>query len=252
MKNLMTVGATALSALLLLNGCASSSQKSSVNTDMVDPSLQQEEASFFSESGWTACAVGAGIGAIGCLLLADKDHRIGCAATAAVAGCGVFMGANYLLDEVRASYKNREQQLGYLTSLAAKDNEKLKTLNNNAQELLKKQRAELAALDKQVTAGSISADSLNLKLKEVEANADYLSKNIDVAKERLNDYQSVRRSLITDGNGREEVMTKAQQAELKKLDAQIAELESTIALANETYTAMYSERSSLIAPSSAA
>ena len=57
---------------------------------------------------------------------------------------------------------------------------------------------------------------------------------------------------VTDGNGREAVMTKAQQAELKKLDAQIAELESTIALANETYTAMYSERSSLIAPSSAA
>ena len=91
---------------MILTGCQNSGGTSSKD---VDPTLtKSNSAQFFSKSAWQSCAVGAGIGGIGCVLLGGKTGT--CLASAAV-GCGVLMGANYYLDTKRAEYADAEMRL---------------------------------------------------------------------------------------------------------------------------------------------
>lgn len=230
-----------------LTGCASMSSGEEPDYSNVDPSLTQDEANFFSESGWTACAIGAGLGALTCIIRGgDSGDMLACSAIAVPAGCGIFMGGNYLLDEVRVNYKTKEAQLDHVASLVKQDNEKLRNLNQNAEELLKRDRAELAKMEKDLAAGAISADDLNAKLADMDDNIRYLSDSRDVAKQRLEDYQHTRDELLkTDDGQAKATLSAADREALAQLNTEIAELEEAIQASYEMQMAYSETRNSL-------
>lgn len=216
----------ALSALLL-NGCASSS--SSYDYSNVDPSLTKDEANFFSESGWTACAVGAGVGTLACILRGgDSSDMLTCAAIALPAGCGLFMGGNYLLDELRVNYKTKEAQLDHMTSLVKQDNEKLRTLNSSVAELLDEDRRELARMERELADGSISADDLRYRLNDIDDNINYYNKSIAVVQDRLKTYESTRNQLLSDGK----TLSAADKESLMALNQEIDDMKAALEEAN--------------------
>ncbi|MBU3827525.1 MAG: hypothetical protein IAA31_08595 [Candidatus Anaerobiospirillum merdipullorum] len=247
-----SLSAAMLAALLACSGCASNSAGqggSNYSYDGVDPTLTQDDANFFSESGWTACAIGAGVGAGLCLLLGhDADARLRCVAMAVPAGCGIFMGGNYLLDELRVNYKTKEAQLDHMTQLVEQDNRKLTNLNDQMQKLLDKDKQELSRLERGLADGSVQYDTLQQKLGQMDKNIDYMQRSIKVAQDRLDDYKQVRQALLQDGSTR---MTAAGQQQLKELNTAIADMEAAIDLAMQNQLAYAQERSSLQAGTAA-
>ena len=111
----------ALVSCLFLAGCQN------MGGGDVDPRLTEgEEAKFFSKSGAQACAAGALTGVLACAL-SNSGNKAACMAIAAVAGCGVGAGANYLLDQRRAKYANNEQRINSFIQDVQADNQKLQT-----------------------------------------------------------------------------------------------------------------------------
>ncbi len=242
-----TITAMAAAVCLLLSGCAGTAGGSGYDYSDADPSLTKNETNFFSESGWQACAIGAVVGLGACMFAGnDASSRLTCAALAVPAGCGIFMGGNYLLDEMRVNYKTKEEQLDRMAQLVAKDNAKLSALNRDAQALLEKDKENLARLERQITDGSVNSDELNAKLADYNSNITYLQKNAAEAQKRLDQYKDVRAKLLFTDDGKQELqLTAAQREELAQLDAEIADLEESIALSTEVQIAYAESRNSL-------
>ena len=218
----LTVIAT--SVALALTGCASTSGSGDdYDYSDADPSLTKDEANFFSESGWTACAVGAGAGALACIIRGgNAKDMLTCAAIAVPVGCGLFMGGNYLLDELRVNYKTKEAQLNHMSSLVKKDNEKLASLNKSATDLLARDKAALAQMEKDLTKGTITADDMHIKATQMDSNIKFLNESIKVAQERLKTYNQTRDELLTNQKGGKESLSAADKKALAALDKQIA------------------------------
>ena len=104
-----TVITAALIGALSLTGCQSTS---SAKADP-DPRLTNDEFSVDYDSYVTSCVWGAAATGAACLLLTDSDNRAICLAAAA-AGCGIAMGGNAILDNIRKQYHTKEEQLNAL------------------------------------------------------------------------------------------------------------------------------------------
>ncbi len=87
-----------------------------------DPRLtQSNDAEFFSKSGYQACAVGAGIGILGCAL-SNSSNKAVCAIAAGITACGVAMGAELLtLDQRRSEYADTTTRLAKMNSDVEQD-----------------------------------------------------------------------------------------------------------------------------------
>lgn len=77
-KTKFTAAAVAISLSLACTGCSSSGGFSLGGSDSnVNPELKKDEPSFFSKSGAVACAGGAALAGLSCLLLKkDKRHYV--------------------------------------------------------------------------------------------------------------------------------------------------------------------------------
>ena len=116
----------------------------------VDPRLTAgDTAQFFSKSGLQACAVGAGAGILACAV-SNAGNKAACMAIAAVAGCGIGAGANYLLDSRRAKYSNQEQLIGSLIADVQADNDSLKKRIAVTSVVIKENKQTLIALQQKV------------------------------------------------------------------------------------------------------
>lgn len=217
-----TAAVAALSALIL-NGCATSGSDGNV-----DPRLTDESANFFSESGWTACGIGAVVGLGACLALADSDKRLTCAAIALPAGCGLFMGGNYLLDDLRVHYKTKEEQLDKMTEYVAADNKKVRTMIEQTKAIAKEDEEKLAQLDSQITQGKITQDDIRMQQADMESNYKFMQKSLSELDSRLSKYTAARNDIVNDtGNyaSGSKRLTRSEQAELEELDKEIAALQ---------------------------
>ncbi|HVK99046.1 MAG TPA: hypothetical protein VM553_04505 [Dongiaceae bacterium] len=188
-----------------------------------DPRLtQNDEAEFFSKSGWQACAGGAIAGALLCQLGNPSDKK-DCMLKAALVGCGVGMGANYYLDQRRAEYSNEEQRLDQMIKDVQEDNRKLTSLTQTARTVMAEDRAQIAQLKKDIAANKVQKTQAQQQLAEIDANTKYLQKTLADLKSREQQWRQVAASEQSNG-----ARVDTLNAEINQMQRQIASLETEI------------------------
>ncbi|MFY9137694.1 hypothetical protein [Zwartia sp.] len=175
----------ALVSCLFLAGCQN------MGGGDVDPRLTEgEEAKFFSKSGAQACAAGALTGVLACAL-SNSGNKAACMAIAAVAGCGVGAGANYLLDQRRAKYANNEQRINSFIQDVQADNQKLQTRMKNINVVLQENQRTLKTLNAQVAAKQVDQKKAKAELDRINANKAFLEKELANINTRVDEYQDI-------------------------------------------------------------
>ena len=170
------IAIVALITTVFLAGCQN------IGGGDVDPRLTSgEDAKFFSKSGVQACAVGALAGVLACAV-SNSGNKAACMAIAAVAGCGVGAGANYLLDSRRAKYANNEQRIDSFIEDVQSDNKKLQTRIQNVNVVLRENQQSLQQLQRQVA---------KQELDRIKANKAYLEKELAGINARVDGYQEI-------------------------------------------------------------
>lgn len=224
MKLNMKVTAMVAALSLCLYGCAGGGTGSgdSVDVEGVNPKLQQENATFFSSSGAKACLGGALVGAAACLA-SNSKNKLACALVAAFAGCAVAMTGNYLLDNLRANYKNLEDQLDATKEQVQEDVNKAKNMASTYDEILADDEKEIAQINKNIKNGSATKAQLAAKADEMDKNLKYMQANQKTLNEHLSAYKEAKNGLVQGKGG---VGYNNKQDAEKKL----AELESRIAM----------------------
>jgi hypothetical protein len=197
----------------------------------VDPRLTSgEDAKFFSKSGLQACAAGALAGALACAV-SNSGNKAACIAIAAVAGCGVGAGANYLLDSRRAKYANNEQRIDSFIEDVQSDNKKLQTRIQNINVVLRENQQTLQQLQRQVATRQIDQRKAKQELDRIKANKAYLEKELADINARVDGYQEIIEKERANG-----VDTRKLQAELVQLnrtrDSMKRELDTAYALSS--------------------
>ncbi|OCG00339.1 hypothetical protein [Gilliamella sp. wkB112] len=213
---------------LILTGCQSSS---GVNTKDVDPALtKSNSAQFFSKSAWQSCAIGAGVGGVGCLLLGGKPGA--CVASAAV-GCGVMMGANYYLDSKRAEYANEEMRVDAYIQDVQKNTLEVQAVTQSAKSVLDKNLATLKVLNQQIKNSSVNTKQAQNDLTQIDANIAYLTDKLSRMKEVEKDWVSLSAKEKQSG-----VNVSKLDKEINQLNKQIAGLEKQINLVTQQRSAV--------------
>ena len=213
---------------LILSGCQASGGASSKD---VDPDLSKSNsAKFFSKSAWQSCAVGAGIGGIGCVLLGGKTGT--CLASAAV-GCGVMMGANYYLDTKRAEYADAEMRLDVYIQDVQQNTYEVQAVTESARAVLDKNLATLKSLNKQINSQSVTKTQAQKDLTQIDANIAYLKDKLSRMKKVENDWVSISSQERQSG-----VNVSKLDKEINQLHKQIAVLEKQINLVTQQRSAV--------------
>jgi hypothetical protein len=197
----------------------------------VDPRLTSgEDAKFFSKSGLQACAAGALAGALACAV-SNSGNKAACMAIAAVAGCGVGAGANYLLDSRRAKYANNEQRIDSFIEDVQSDNKKLQTRIQNINVVLRENQQTLQQLQRQLASRQIDQRKAKQELDRIKANKAYLEKELADINARVDGYQDIIEKERANG-----VDTRKLQTELVQLsrtrDSMKRELDAAYALSS--------------------
>jgi chromosome segregation ATPase len=152
-------------------------------------------------------------------------------AIAAVAGCGVGAGANYLLDSRRAKYANNEQRIDSFIEDVQSDNKKLQTRIQNINVVLRENQQSLQQLQRQVASRQVDQRKAKQELDRIKANKAYLEKELAGINARVDGYQE-----IIDKERANGVNTRRLQTELVQLsrtrDSMKRELDAAYALSS--------------------
>ncbi|MDF7666635.1 hypothetical protein PT273_02020 [Orbaceae bacterium ESL0727] len=228
MKKIISVLTICLS--LVLVGCQSNGSSRGSSSD-VDPALTKgQSAQFFSKSAWQSCAIGAGVGGLGCMLLGGKTGT--CIASAAV-GCGIAMGTNYYLDSKRAEYANSEQRLNVYIRDIQKNSQEVQSVTSASKAVLDKNLATLNTLNKQIKNATVNKKQASQELKQIDANIAYLNDKISRMKSVESDWRSLSAKERQSG------------VEVTKLDTQINDLHKKIAALESQVNLVAQQRSAV-------
>lgn len=214
-------GALALSTAVALSGCQTFGGGQS-NSNVDARLTQNGQAEFFSKSGWQACAVGVGIGVGSCLLGGAKNPVV-CSAIAALAACGVLMGANYYYDQQRIVYKTKEERLDAYIRDVEKDTDEVNTLSDSARKVLAQNNETLRSLKAKVKEGKISATAKQTELANIDANLKFLNTKLAKAKEALEQWRALAAKEAQDG-----MKSKKLNNKIANLSKKVAELEKLV------------------------
>lgn len=213
---------------LVLAGCQG---VGGVNTRNVDPALTKSHtAKFFSKSAWQACAVGAGIGGVGCLLLGGRAGT--CVASAAVS-CGLAMGVNYYLDSKRADYANTEARLDIYIQDIKKDTYEVQAVTQVAKAVLDKNLMTLNALRNQIKNDTVNKKQAENDLTQIDANITYLN-------DKLQRMKKIERDWVTVSSEEKQAGVNVSQLDkqINQLNKQIAVLENQINIVSKQRSAV--------------
>jgi hypothetical protein len=157
----------------------------------VDPRLTAgDTAQFFSKSGLQACALGAGAGILACAV-SNAGNKAACMAIAAVAGCGIGAGGNYLLDSRRAKYSNQEQLIGSFIADVQADNDSLKKRIAVTSVVMQENKQTLIALQQKIASKQIDAKGVASQLDGINANKAYLETELKNINARIDGFQDL-------------------------------------------------------------
>ncbi|MEQ4924610.1 hypothetical protein [Proteus hauseri] len=222
-KRLMAV--LGLSTVLVLSGCQSNNG--------ADPRItNNSDMEFFSKSGITACAGGAAIGALGCLV-SNTDNKGACMLIAAVAGCGVGIGANAYLDNKRKDYASNEEMLNSMIADIKKENQRLQSASNAARAVIADDKKALAKIEQDMKQQRLNKDAAEKQLKGIDANIAALRTRLSDMKKREAEWRDIAVKSRDDG------------IKTAQLDKQINGMKQQVNSLQEELDSLYSQRTAI-------
>lgn len=222
-KRLMAV--LSISAVLALSGCQSNSG--------ADPRLKNNsDMEFFSKSGITACAGGAAIGALGCLV-SNSSNKGACMLIAAVAGCGVGIGANAYLDNKRQNYASKESMLNSMIDDVKKENQHLQRASNTARAVINDDKRALAKIEQDMKQQRLNKVAAEKQLKGIDANIVALRSRLADMKKREAEWRDIAAQSRQDG------------LKTAQLDKQIDGMKKQVTSLQEELDSLYTQRTAI-------
>ncbi|WP_447782447.1 hypothetical protein [Enterobacter asburiae] len=216
--------------MVFLAGCQNGSTGSSGG---VDPRLaNNQDVEFFNKSGWQACAGGAVIGALACAV-SNSSNKAVCMAAAAIAGCGVGMGANAYLDNQRKKYASQELQLNATIKDVEAENKRIQNATSVAKSVIDSDKKTLAQIEKDMAANTVKKDAVQKQIKGVDANIAYLRGTITDMKKHEKQWQDVSADMSKSGS------------DTQNLDSEIALMRDKIGSLQGELDSLYTQRTAL-------
>ena len=213
----------AVMAAFLLVGCQSTSSQYgsySGSGSSADPRLEgSDQPQFFTESGVQACAIGAGLGALACLLMGGDD-RGSCMAIAAAAGCGVGAGANYVLDSRRSQYANNEQRMNAYIRDVEEDSRKLRQRIATYKVVLEDNRRELNRIKQEIRTKTGDQRRRQAQLAEMQSNRQVMYEEMADLDKKIGLYREVAMTESQSGVQSRAFLSSLQSLERERNDLQ--------------------------------
>lgn len=226
-----------LVAALAVTGCASTgSSIADKNAGTADPRLTSgNDAKFFSTSGYQACAVAAGAGVLACAL-SNSGNKATCAIVAGVAACGVAMGANYYLDQRRSQYSNTTERLNVMTGEVQKKNAQLAERTSTLQRVIADDKQQIAQIQKGIQAKTVDKAKAQQDLANIDQNLVLMRRDLKTMQTNVTEYQKVAQAERESG---------ANAADVKKVEDEIAKMNTKVASLQQEVDGLYSQRSAI-------
>lgn len=227
---------TSIAALLAmsvtLGGCASTGSGLLGSRSPVDPRLTtNDDAAFFSKSGFQACASAAAVGVAACLL-SGSSNKATCAIVAGIAACGIAMGTNYYLDYRRSQYNTTAEMLDAVTSDVEKDTQRLQERSVTLQEVIESDKQKLAKIQFDMAQQKLDAATAKKQLEGVDADIAHMRNEIDNIDNRIAAY-------------REAAASAEKAKERRALDTQIEKLQAEATKLHSAMGSLTAQRDSL-------
>lgn len=223
-----------LVATLAVTGCASTG--SSMTDGTADPRLTSgNDAKFFSTSGYQACAVAASAGVLACVL-SNSGDKATCAIVAGVAACGVAMGANYYLDQRRSQYSNTTERLNAMSGEVQKETAKVAERTTTLQRVIADDKQQIAAIQKNIKAKTVDKAKAEKDLANIDQNLVLMRRDLNNMKTNVTEFEKVAQAERASGTS---------QAEVKKVEAEIAKMNTKVVALQQEVDGLYSQRSAI-------
>ncbi|NLY27707.1 MAG: hypothetical protein GX049_09185 [Alcaligenaceae bacterium] len=231
-KQILTAATLVLT--LFISGCASTGS-AMLSGPSADPRLTQgNDAQFFSKSGYQACAAGAAVGVLGCLV-SNSSNKAVCAIAAGIAACGVAMGANYYLDYRRNEYANTSERLSVMTQDVKADTEKVIARTTTMQAVIKDDEARLASIQRQMKAQALDAEKAKKELASVDKNLNFMQEEVKKIQNKVEQYREVAVNERAAGNTQQ----------VRNLEKQISEMDKRTVALKENIDSLYNQRNAI-------
>ncbi|KIY39624.1 hypothetical protein TZ03_16280 [Pseudomonas sp. 10-1B] len=225
-----------MAACLVFTGCASTGSSLTGGGGSADPRLTTgNDAKFFSNSGFQACALAAGGGILACML-SNSGNKAACSIIAGVAACGVAMGANYYLDQRRAKYADTTERLNAMTTEVQGETAKVAERTNTLQRVINDDKEQIASIQNSIKAKTIDKAKAQQDIANIDQNISLMRKDLNNMKTRVTEYQQVAK-LERDGG--------ASPAEVQKVEAEIAKMNTKVASLQQEVDGLYNQRSAI-------
>ena len=194
-----------------------------------------EQAEFFSRSGYESCLVAGGGTALVCMALGGAPAKC---LLGAVAVCGVAMGANYYLEQRRSQYSNATQRLDAMKADVKQDSQRVAMRTETMRNVIRDDKKRMADLQKSIKAKKINTEEARQDLASVDKNIEVMRKELKAMKDKTANYSQVLQDEKQgDAKGKKKELGQV-EAEIKKLNTQVAALEKEI-------DGAYSQRSAI-------
>lgn len=228
-----TLISLALCSAIFLSGCATTG--STMVGNSADPRLTSgQTATFFSKSGYQACAVGAGAGVLACMV-SNTSNKAGCAIAAGLVACGVAMGANYYLDDRRTQYADTTERLQVMTQDVQADTERVVQMTDVAQSVIIDDKALMAQIKQDMANKRVDMEKANKDLASVDSNIALLNKNLKNMQAKADEYSKAAQKERADGAGEK----------VKHMEKEIVLMNQKIALLRNEVNGLYDQRTSM-------
>lgn len=227
-----------MSVSLVLAGCASNGTGSSMlagSGTAPDPRLTKSaDASFFSTSGLTACAGGAGVGILACAVSSPND-KVKCMVVAGIAACGVAMGANYYYDYRRSQYSNTTQRLQLMNDDVKADTEKVAQRTATLQQVINDDKERIAGIQQSIKAKSLDKAKAQQEIASVDSNLTQMNKDLTGMRNKVTEYKKTADMERTNGSA----------SQVSAIDLEISKMNTKVASLQKEVDGLYSQRQAI-------
>lgn len=185
-----------------------------------DPALEgSDKPQFFSEAGLQGCAIGAGLGALACLLVRNEE-RGSCMAIAAAAGCGVGATASYAVDSRRSQYANNEQRMNAYIRDVEEDSRKLQQRIATYKVVLDDNRRQLNRIKQEIRTKTGDQRQRQAELARMQRNQQVMYEELADLDKKIAQYREVAMSESQSGVQNREFLSSLQSLERERNDLQ--------------------------------
>lgn len=224
-----------MASTILLSGCASTGSMLNTNSVSADPRLTQgNDATFFSKSGFTACAGAAGVGVLACAL-SNASDKATCAIIAGISACGVAMGANYYYDQRRGQYANTAERLQVMSADIQKDTENVIARTETMQRVIRDDEQSIAAIQKSIKANQVDKAKAEQELAGIDRNLVVMRKELDNMRNKVNEYEKTAKLEREGGAG----------SDVVGIEKEISQMNLKVAALQHEVDGLYSQRSAI-------